>query len=191
MGLEIVTEQQGQVHVLLLGGRLDAEGAVDLELALQELEGAGARYFLFDLTALNYASSAGIKVLAHLADRLRGKGTTWLAGVPDSLREIFTQPELAQRLPVYADRRSALARHSQAQLDPRLVSAATELMGAPAADSAAAGGGASDLTQAAARLLGAKTAPERVETRNPTPLPPGREPAGLAAKLKRWLGPKS
>lgn len=202
MAIELACGQQGQVHIVALGGRLDADGAVDLELGLQELEAQGARHFVIDVAGLIYASSAGLQALSGLTQRTaKARGSVRLAAVPAQLQQVFRQG-LPQQIPTYADRAAALAGHpAAAGVDAALLQAATRLIGG---EGEPAGGTASaELAQAAARLLDAKAAPGQPEVpkppRAPTPLPPSREPerdpepepdAGLGGKLRRLLGPK-
>lgn len=201
MALELACGQQGQVHIVAIGGRLDADGAVDLELGLQELEAGGARHFVIDAAGLIYVSSAGLKTLAAFAARLAAqRGSVRLAGVPPVLQAAFKEG-LQRQIPTYADRSSALATHPATGLAPELLQAASRLMGAEAGLPADAE--RSELGQAAERLLDAKAAPGQPEVPKPprarTPLPPSREPerdpepepdSGLGGKLRRLLGPK-
>lgn len=202
MAIELACGQQGQVHIVALGGRLDADGAVDLELGLQELEAQGALHFVVDVTGLIYASSAGLQALSGLAQRMvRARGSVRLAAVPVKLQQVFRQG-LPQQIPTYADRAAALAGHpAAAGVDTALLQAAARLVGA--GTEPATGTASPELAQAAARLLDAKAAPGQPEVpkqpRAPTPLPPSREPerdpepepdAGLGGRLRRLLGPK-
>lgn len=203
MAIELACGQQGQVHIVALGGRLDADGAVDLELGLQELEAQGARHFVVDVSGLIYASSAGLKSLAALASRAaRAKGSVRLGGVPPALQAVFNAG-LPQAIPTFPDRATALAGHPAIGVDPALVQAATRLIGADTI--VPSGGEATALGDAAARLLDAKAPPGQPDVprppRAPTPLPPSREPErdaepdsgadeGLGSKLRRLLGPK-
>jgi anti-anti-sigma factor len=173
MALDVKTDTQGEIRLVALAGRLDADGAVDLELALQELEAAGARHYVVDCGGLIYVSNAGLRVLVGLADRMRtSKGSVRLAAIPLAIREVFAQADVAQRFATYADRRAALADHPAARAgtgtDP-LVAAASKLIGA--APSAPSGNASSELSQAAARLLAAADAKP---PRKRTPSPPSR-----------------
>lgn len=170
MALEVKTDEQGEVRVVALAGRLDADGAVDLELALQELEAAGARHYVVDCGGLIYVSNVGLRVLVGLADRTRGKGSVRLAAIPLAIREVFAQAEVTQRFATYADRRAALADHPAMRAgDDPLLRAASKLMGA--APSKPDGTASNELSQAAARLLQAGDAKP---SRKRTPVPPSR-----------------
>lgn len=203
MAIELACGQQGQVHIVAIGGRLDGDGAVDLELGLQELETQGAQHFVIDAAGLIYVSSAGLKSLAAFAARVaRSKGSVRLCGVPGTLQAIFAQG-MPQQIATFPSRAAALAAHPATSVDLALLQAASRLVGAGAI--VPAGGEISELGQAAARLLDAKPAPGQPEVprqpRAPTPLPPSREPerdaqpdpeddGGIGGKLRRLLGPK-
>ena len=62
MALGIRQDESDTIRVLTLSGRLDTETAADLELAMQDLLGAGERDFLIDLGGIGYVSSAGLRV---------------------------------------------------------------------------------------------------------------------------------
>ena len=203
MAVELACGQEGQVHIVALGGRLDADGAVDVELGLQELEAEGARHFVIDAAGLIYASSSGLKSLSVFAARVvQNTGSVRLAGVPAVLQAVFKQG-LAQPIPTYPSRAAALAGHPAIGIDPGLLHTVSRLVGAGSI--MPAGGASSELAEAAARLLDAKVAPGQPVVprppRAPTPLPPSREPErdaeadpdadeGLGGKLRRLLGPK-
>jgi anti-sigma B factor antagonist len=203
MAIELACGQQGQVHIVALGGRLDADGAVDLELGLQELEAQGALHFVIDAAGLIYASSSGLKSLAAFASRVaKAKGSVRLAGLPPALQAVFKEG-LPQQIPTYPSRAAALASHPAIGVDSALLQEASRLLGTDAI--APTGGEATELGEAAARLLGAKAPAGQPavprQPRAPTPLPPSREPErdadpdpdaddGLGNKLRRLLGPK-
>jgi len=98
MAIDIQQEQLGAMRILGLSGRLDTETAVDVELALQDLLGAGERQFLIDLAGIGYVSSAGLRVLLGLAKQLEGgKGTLRLCGLNASVRGRATRPMQTRR----------------------------------------------------------------------------------------------
>ena len=175
MPLEVKTDEQGEIRIVALTGRLDADGAVDLELGLQELEAAGARHFVIDCGGLIYVSNAGLRVLVGLAERLRGKGSVRLAAIPLAIREVFAQADVAKRFATFNDRRAALADHPAArggEPDP-LLKAASKLIGAIPPAPGAGGAASAELSQAAERLLKVGDKPPRKRT----PAPPSRDEA--------------
>ena len=192
MSLEIAQEQRGEVRLLALNGRLDLDSAATLQLALEDLLGAGARHVVLDLGGLGYLSNAGAEVIVATAERLKAAGSLRLCGLSPGLREVLSAVAPQQRIPIYNDRNAALADHPSARLDPALVSRAADLIGAaPAAEKP--GKADAELAQAAAKLLGAgagapKAAPatKPIPVPEPVPEPPKKE--GLLGKLKGLFG---
>ena len=73
---------------LTVAGRLDTTTAPELEKALDSsLE--GIKELVFDMTNLEYISSAGLRVIlkAHIA--MNAHGSMKLVGVNDSIMEVF------------------------------------------------------------------------------------------------------
>ena len=205
MAIEIQQEQLGDVQILSLVGRIDADSAADLQLTVEELLAAGSCHLLIDCAGLGYVSSAGLQALTQLASQLQQpRGSLRLCSVPMAVRQMFSEADAGRRFAVYADRAMALADHPNAKLDPSLVSAAARLIGAKES-------GAPNklvdpaLGAAAARLLGAAQKVKTAKMVTPLPEPatprvrlpredasaePSEDAPGLVDKLKRWLGPK-
>src|SRR5438445_3611091 len=109
MGLEIGQEQEGELRILALRGRLDTDTAADLELIAQDLTTAGARDFLIDLAGVGYVSSAGLRVLLALAKQLDGiKGRMRLCGLNPAVSQVFEVAGFARLFTILKDRASAL-----------------------------------------------------------------------------------
>lgn len=71
--LQIAIEQaQGRVPVTIIQveGSVDAANYQTLQTTVDSAYAAGTRYVLFDLTNVGYMSSAGLRVLHRLIDRL-------------------------------------------------------------------------------------------------------------------------
>jgi anti-sigma B factor antagonist len=165
MAIEIKQEQLGTLRILGLAGRLDTETAVDVELALQDLLGAGERQFLIDLGGIGYVSSAGLRVLLGLAKQLDGgKGTLRLCGLNASVRQVFDVAGFSKLFTILPDRNAALK-----SLPPSM----TQAMRAAQAPAAKA-----ELTlgQRVATLM-------NVPSRTPAPHPQAAEIAKAAAEL--------
>jgi len=161
MAFAIEQEQQGDVRILALSGRLDTETAADLELALQDLQAAGATQFLIDLAAIGYVSSAGLRVLLALAKQLDGgRGSLRLCALNAAVMQVFDVAGFSKLFLIYPDRQSALGvpAPTPAAVDNSLARSAANLLGAPQASSDTATGSA-DLARTAAQLLGADPGP--------------------------------
>jgi anti-anti-sigma factor len=84
--LRIAVEQaQGRVPVTIIrvDGSVDAANSQALQTAVDKAYEAGTRYVLFDLAKLGYTSSAGLRVLHRLIDRLRDDGSAEGGAAPE------------------------------------------------------------------------------------------------------------
>jgi anti-anti-sigma factor len=168
MTIQIQQEQLGPFKVLALAGRLDTETAVDVELALQDLLGAGERQFIIDLAGIGYVSSAGLRVLLSLAKQLDGgKGTLRLCGLNASVKQVFDVAGFSKLFTIFSDRASATK---------SLPSSATQAFKAAQAAAAPPPKPEALLAQKAATLLG-------ISNKTPAPYPNGAELARSAALL--------
>lgn len=73
---------------------------------------------LIDFSGVRYVSSAGIKVLFHLAKTMETKqGTTSLCCVDNKIKKIFKLTTLDKIIPIYENRDQALASFSGALVE--------------------------------------------------------------------------
>jgi anti-anti-sigma factor len=216
MAIEIQQEHLDSLRVLTLGGRLDTETAVDVELALQDLLGSGERQFLIDLSGIGYVSSAGLRVLLGLAKQLDGgKGSLRLCGLNASVTQVFEVAGFSKLFAIFPDRAAATRSVPQAKSevapqpksDGGLAQKAAVLIGAGSAGSAAPHPQAAELARSAALLLGMKPAAAQKSASAPVPRPaPAPKPvvaptatppqptapeaAGVLGKLRGLFGGK-
>ena len=73
---------------LIVSGRLDTQTAPELEKELDEIL-SGLKDLTFDLTNLEYVSSAGLRVILKAQKAMNTKGSMKLTGVNDSIMEVF------------------------------------------------------------------------------------------------------
>lgn len=68
-----VTQENGRfpVSVILVAGETDSASASELEKKVMEVIDAGARHLVLDLSKVPYMSSAGLRVLQNVFDKLR------------------------------------------------------------------------------------------------------------------------
>jgi len=86
--LSIEKKTEGKELVLALSGRLDTVTAPELESVLKEsIEGAES--LEFDMTELEYISSAGLRVLLSAQKTMSKQGSMVLKNVNEDVREIF------------------------------------------------------------------------------------------------------
>lgn len=72
-----------------LVGRLDTTTAPELEAELKKLFEEGAANLEFDLEALDYISSAGLRVLLFAQKNLPEDGTMKIKNVKEEIMEVF------------------------------------------------------------------------------------------------------
>lgn len=88
--LSLSFDQIDSVLVASLTGRLDSTTAKDLETTLLERIAAGDVRLVLDFTALDYISSAGLRVVLLAGKRTSAAGgKTALAGFGPSIRAVF------------------------------------------------------------------------------------------------------
>ena len=157
MSIEIRQEEAGDFRILALAGRLDTETSADLELALQDLQVAGATRFLIDLAEISYVSSAGLRVLLALAKQLEGgRGTLRLCALNDAVKQVFDVAGFSRMFAIFPSRTAALGSSvpaAAAAAPAGLAKRAAKLLGAPESGAAPSPASA-DIARAAAKLLG-------------------------------------
>lgn len=88
MDMNISKTQEGQALSIALQGRLDTLTAPELEAELKEtLDGVTA--LTFDLSELEYISSAGLRVLLSAQKIMNRQGSMTVRNVNETVGEIF------------------------------------------------------------------------------------------------------
>ena len=78
----------GATAILTVAGRLDTQTAPDLERELDAIS-SGLKDLTFDMSALEYVSSAGLRVILKAQKIMNAQGSMKLIGVNDSIMEVF------------------------------------------------------------------------------------------------------
>lgn len=86
--MTIETKTEGGKVTLSLAGRLDTTTASELEKAVDGVLD-NATNLVFDMTGLEYISSAGLRVILKAQKAMNTKGSMKLTGVNDSVMEVF------------------------------------------------------------------------------------------------------
>ena len=73
---------------LIVSGRLDTQTAPELESELDAVL-SGVKELTFDMTNLEYVSSAGLRVILKAQKAMNAQGAMKLTGVNDSIMEVF------------------------------------------------------------------------------------------------------
>ena len=78
----------GESATLIVSGRLDTQAAPELEAELDAVL-SGLKELTFDMTKLEYVSSAGLRVILKAQKAMNAQGSMKLTGVNDSIMEVF------------------------------------------------------------------------------------------------------
>lgn len=78
----------GEALTIKVSGRLDTQTAPELEKELDACL-AGLKELTFDMTCLEYVSSAGLRVILKAQKAMNALGSMKLTGVNDSIMEVF------------------------------------------------------------------------------------------------------
>ena len=78
----------GEEVTLIVSGRLDTQTAPELEAEFDAVL-PGLKELTFDMTDLEYVSSAGLRVILKAQKAMNTQGSMKLTGVNDSIMEVF------------------------------------------------------------------------------------------------------
>jgi anti-anti-sigma factor len=93
-------EKEGVVG-FKIDGRLDAKTASEAEAAVKAVLKEGRRQLLFDLSGMDYISSAGLRVILMAVKELRSKkGKVALCALTPYVKEIFDVSNFSSIIPI-------------------------------------------------------------------------------------------
>ncbi len=72
--MNITEREQNGVTIFVLEGRVDSEGAVDLDLALQTAVSEGKTRLVLEMADVRYINSAGLRTLADILTQSKESG---------------------------------------------------------------------------------------------------------------------
>lgn len=72
--MDIIERDQNGVTIFTLEGRVDTQGAVDMDMALNAAVSEGKHKMVLDMAEVNYISSAGLRTLADVVTKNREAG---------------------------------------------------------------------------------------------------------------------
>lgn len=108
--MEIKTSESGDVRIVEVQGHLDTNTSPQAESGINELINAGARKLLINFAALEYISSAGLRVLLATAKKLKASGGDLrICCLNDTVREVFDISGFSSILAVASSQEEALA----------------------------------------------------------------------------------
>ena len=85
-----IQEQDGNV-VAILEGSLDTAAAPETEKAMSPLNDVEGKDIVIDCTALEYISSAGLRIFLGILQNVEEKGSqVYISNINDNVRAVFT-----------------------------------------------------------------------------------------------------
>ncbi len=108
--MEFVQAQSGDVVIVKLAGRLDGSNAHTVEQSFAGVLDSGASRLAIDLSDLEYVSSAGLRVLLIVANRIQhANGKVAVFGLNGGVRAVFSISRFDTIFPIEADLAAAIA----------------------------------------------------------------------------------
>ena len=106
--MDITELQEKQATILQLSGRLDATTAASADTTIAAVIGRSPVVIL-DLAALDYVSSAGLRVLLKAGKQAQtAKQKLLLAGLQPAVKQVFEISGFSTLFPIFASRGDAL-----------------------------------------------------------------------------------
>lgn len=107
--MEITTRQLGEAWIVALAGSLDSATSPKAQQELDAIVSNGATRVAVDFSALDYISSAGLRVLLGVAKKVGAKGGALRTfGLNQTVREVFDISGFSTILPVFPSESDAL-----------------------------------------------------------------------------------
>lgn len=97
--MNIITERNNGTTVIKLEGRLDTTTAPELEKTIND-EGEALRNLVIDFKAVNYISSAGLRVLLSAQKKMNIQGSMELVNVCEDVMDILEMTGFADILTI-------------------------------------------------------------------------------------------
>lgn len=107
--MKLTNETVDAAAIVHLEGNLDTTTAPAVMSHFDELVDGGATTLIGDFSAVEFVSSAGLRVLLATAKKLRPDGALRLYGLNDSVREVFDVSGFSTIIPIFDDQAAALA----------------------------------------------------------------------------------
>jgi anti-anti-sigma factor len=101
--MEIVkTGKENNAVIVKISGRMDAVTAPEFEKTLSAWIDESEKYFVVDLSSLEYISSAGLRSILIIAKKLKAiNGKILLAAMEESVNEVFEISGFNSIIPIH------------------------------------------------------------------------------------------
>ncbi|WP_027723435.1 STAS domain-containing protein [Maridesulfovibrio zosterae] len=108
--MDISVRRHSGTVVVVMGGRIDAYGAGELDKSLDELlSDENLACMAFDMTEVRYLSSAGIRIIVSSLKKLRSrKGALALCGVQSYCKNVLDTAGISRSLDIFKTRSEAM-----------------------------------------------------------------------------------
>jgi anti-anti-sigma factor len=108
--MQISEEKIGDVLTIGMKGRLDAATSKSVEEFLLQKIDAGEKYFVLDLSQLDYISSVGLRVFMMAAKRLKVvQGKIVVCSLQAPIKQVFEIAGFTNLFPMFDDRAAAVS----------------------------------------------------------------------------------
>jgi len=88
--MNITEQERNGITIFTLDGRVDSEGAVDLDLALQSATSEGKYKLILEMSEVRYINSAGLRSLADILTQTQeNDGNLKLVDLNPKVRRVF------------------------------------------------------------------------------------------------------
>jgi anti-sigma B factor antagonist len=99
--MEIIQKEDNGIVFVTIKGRLDADSALEAEKTVENALEGNVDRMLFDLGALDYLSSAGLRVLLSAAKEIKRRdGKIVLCSLTEFVKEIFEVSGFESLIPI-------------------------------------------------------------------------------------------
>ena len=99
--MEIIHKEENGIVYVTIKGRLDADSAMEAEKTVENALEGNVDRMLFDLGALDYLSSAGLRVLLSAAKEIKRRdGKIVLCSLTEFVKEIFEVSGFESLIPI-------------------------------------------------------------------------------------------
>lgn len=108
--MHITVENQGDIRIVRVEGRLDATSVPVLEKQLSHLIDANHKKILADFEKVDYLSSAGMRLLLSVTKKLKSHGGKLaICAMNDDVMEIIKMAGFERIMNIYPTEKEALA----------------------------------------------------------------------------------
>jgi len=108
IGVDITIEEEGDVHIVTIDGRMDASSTPVIEKKLAKLLEVSKK-ILIDFSKVSYLSSAGMRLLLSATKKMHAhKGQILFFGMSDDVLEIIKMAGFERILKIFPTKKDAL-----------------------------------------------------------------------------------